>query len=120
MYLNRILIAGNAAADPEVRDFNDRKNASFRVGITEKYRDTNNQWQEKTEWVNIVAWGKTAEAAEKHVKKGSSVLVEGKIQTREWKDRDGNKRFTTEVLASNIQVDKVRETGRQSSDDYNF
>jgi len=123
MYLNRILIAGNAAADPEVRDLNGRKGASFRVGITEKYKDNNDQWQEKTEWVNVVAWGKTAEVAERYIKKGSSVLVEGKIQTREWKDRDGNKRFTTEVLASNIQVDRSRSSrasSMQDSDNYDF
>ena len=123
MYLNRILIAGNAAADPEVRDLNGRKGASFRVGITEKFKGTDDKWQEKTEWVNVVAWGKTAEVAERYIKKGSSVLVEGKIQTREWKDRDGNKRFTTEVLASNIQVDRSRSSrasSPQDSDNYDF
>jgi len=123
MYLNKAIIAGNCAADPEIRELAGKKGASFRIGITEKYKDTDNQFQEKTEWINIVAWGKTAEVAEKYVKKGTAVLVEGKIQNRQWNDREGNKRYTTEVLASNIQVDKARTSrasSQQQSDDYNF
>ena len=123
MYLNKAIIAGNCAADPEIRELAGKKGASFRIGITEKYKDTDNQFQEKTEWINIVAWGKTAEVAEKYVKKGTAVLVEGKIQNRQWNDREGNKRYTTEVLASNIQVDKARSSrasSQQQSDDYNF
>ena len=108
MYLNRAIIAGNAAADPETRDISGKKSASFRLGVTEKYKDASNQWQDKTEWINIIAWGKPAEVAEKYVRKGSAVLVEGKIQNRTWEDRDGNKRYVTEILASTIQVDRVR------------
>ena len=115
MYLNKIIIAGFTAADPEVREVSGRKVASFRVGITEKYKDTDGQFQEKTEWVNVVAWGRPAEAAERHVRKGEAVLVEGKIQTRQWNDRDGNKRYSTEVNAMSIQVDKKR-TPRQETD----
>lgn len=115
MYLNKIIIAGNAAADPEVREVAGKKVASFRVGITEKYKDTDGQFQEKTEWVNVVAWGRTAEAAERHVRKGEAVLVEGKIQTRQWNDRDGNKRYSTEVNAMSIQVDKKRAPRQENN-----
>lgn len=108
MYLNRIFVAGNAAADPEIRDNNGRKSAAFRIGITEKYKDRSGELQEKTEWVNIIAWGKTAEVAERHVGKGTPVFVEGKLQNRQWVDSDGNKRYVCEVLASNIQVDRKR------------
>lgn len=108
MYLNKAILCGNSAADPEIRDVNGRKNASFRIGITEKYKDASGQYQEKTEWVNVVAWGKTADVVEKIVTKGATVYVEGKVQTRQWEDRQGNKRYVTEINASNVQVDKPR------------
>lgn len=107
MYLNKFLGSGNAAADPEVREIGGKKAASFRIGISEKYRDANGI-QEKTDWINIVAWGKTAEVAEKYVAKGTPVFVEGKLRNRQWTDQSGNKRYVCEVEASNIQVDRSR------------
>lgn len=116
MYLNKAILSGNAAAAPEVKELSGKKAASFRIGITEKYKDTSNQFQEKTEWINIIAWGKTAEVAEKYVSKGSTVLVEGKIQNRKWVDRDGNTRYVTEISATNIQVDRKRRTADDQQD----
>ena len=108
MFLNRFIGCGNAAADPEVKEINGKKAASFRIGITEKYKDTSNQMQEKTEWINVIAWGKTAEVAEKYVSKGSTVFVEGKLQNRQWNDQNGNKRYVCEVVATNIQSERRR------------
>ena len=125
MFLNKAILSGNAAADPEVKEINGKKAASFRIGITEKYKDTSNQMQEKTEWINIIAWGKTAEVAEKYVSKGTTVLVEGKIQNRNWEDRDGNKRYVTEIVATNIQAERRRsprsnESLQDMPDDLSF
>ena len=123
MYLNRAILCGNCAAAPEVKEIGGKKAASFRIGITEKYKDTGNQFQEKTEWINIIAWGKTAEVAEKYVDKGTTVFVEGKIQNRTWTDQNGNKRYVTEISAMNIQVDRQRgrtqDAGRDMPD-FNF
>ena len=102
--LNRFTGIGNVSADPEIRDANGAKVASFRIGITERYRDRNNEQHENTEWVNIVAWRNIADIVERFVKKGSSVYVEGKLATRQWTDQQGNKRFSTEVHADNIQL----------------
>lgn len=123
MYLNRFTGIGNAAADPEIREAQGRKCASFRIGITEKYKDTAGQYQEKTEWIGIVAWGRTADVVEKIVTKGVTVYVEGKVQTRQWEDRQGNKRYVTEINASNVQVDKPRkqaERQQDNGDDFDF
>lgn len=115
MFLNKAIFCGNAAADPEVKEINGKKAASFRIGITEKYKDTSNQMQEKTEWINIIAWGKTAEVAEKYVSKGSTVFVEGKLQNRQWNDQNGNKRYVCEVVATNIQAERRR--GSRTNED---
>ena len=125
MYLNRFTGIGNAASDPEIREAQGRKNASFRIGMTEKYKDAAGQYQEKTEWIGVVAWGKTADVVEKIVTKGATVYVEGKIQTRQWEDRQGNKRYVTEINASNVQVDRTRgnksaERQQDTGDDYDF
>lgn len=125
MYLNRFTGIGYASSDPEIREAQGRKCATFRVGMTEKYKDAAGQYQEKTEWVNVVAWGRTADVVEKIVTKGASVYVEGKIQTRQWEDRQGNKRQVTEINASNVQVDRPRankqaEHQQDNGDDFDF
>lgn len=71
MYLNKFIGIGNCAADPEVRDIQGRRVASFRIGITERYKDANGQVQDHTEWVNVVAWAKVAEIAERFVQRGT-------------------------------------------------
>ena len=115
MFLNRAIFCGNAAADPEVKEIGGKKAASFRIGITEKYKDTSNQMQEKTEWINVIAWGKTAEVAEKYVSKGATVFVEGKLQNRQWTDQAGNKRYVCEVVATNIQAERRRSSRTNES-----
>lgn len=100
--LNKVMVMGNLGSDPEVR-FTQGGNAvaNFRLATSEKWTDKSGQKQEKTEWHRIVAWGKTAEVCGEHLRKGASVLVEGKLQTREW-EQDGAKRYTTEIVAERV------------------
>jgi len=99
--LNRIQILGNLGRDPEAKKVGDSTVVNFSVAINESYKDKQGNKVEKTEWCNVVVWGKLAEIAEKYLKKGSSVLVEGKIQTRSW-EKDGEKRYSTEINANNF------------------
>ena len=112
MALNKVMLIGNVGNDPEIRylDSNPQspqgnaKVASFRLATTERYRDRNGETRENTEWHNIVAWRSNADLVEKFVHKGSQIYIEGKLRTRQWTDQTGNKRFTTEVNADNIQL----------------
>ena len=112
MALNKVMLIGNVGNDPEIRylDSNPQspqgnaKVASFRLATTERYRDRNGETRENTEWHNIVAWRNNADLVEKFVHKGSQIFIEGKLRTRQWTDQTGNKRFTTEVQADNIQL----------------
>ena len=112
MALNKVMLIGNVGNDPEIRylDSNPQspqgnaKVASFRLATTERYRDRNGETRENTEWHNIVAWRSNADLVERFVRKGSQIYIEGKLRTRQWTDQTGNKRFTTEVQADNIQL----------------
>jgi single-strand DNA-binding protein len=107
------MIIGNLGADPEVRNTpNGAPVANFRVACTETWKDQSGQKQERTEWVTIVAWKGLAEIAQKYMRKGSKVYVEGKLQTRTWEDKNGGgKRSTTEIVAENIVLLDGRPTG---------
>lgn len=86
--------------------------ANFSIACSEKYKDkTSGQYVEKIEWINIVCFGKTAELCGKYLSKGSQVYIEGKLQTRSWDDKDGNKRYTTEVLANTVQFLDSKSSG---------
>ena len=106
------MLIGNVGNDPEIRylDSNPQspqgntKVASFRLATTERYRDRNGETRETTAWHNIVAWRSNADLVEKFVHKGSQIYIEGKLRTRQWTDQTGNKRFTTEIQADNIQL----------------
>ena len=112
MALNKVMLIGNVGNDPEIRylDSNPQspqgntKVASFRLATTERYRDRNGETRENTEWHSIVAWRSNADLVEKFVHKGSQIYIEGKLRTRQWTDQTGNKRFTTEIQADNIQL----------------
>ena len=112
MALNKVMLIGNVGNDPEIRylDSNPQspqgntKVASFRLATTERYRDRNGETRENTEWHNIVAWRSNADLVEKFVHRGSQIFIEGKLRTRQWTDQTGNKRFTTEIQADNIQL----------------
>ncbi|MEQ9496655.1 MAG: single-stranded DNA-binding protein [Deltaproteobacteria bacterium] len=102
--LNKVMLIGNLGADPEVRyTANSTAVANFRIATTEVWNDKSGERQEKTEWHRIVVWGRQAETCGEYLRKGRSVYVEGRIQTREWEDRDGNKRWTTEITADRVQ-----------------
>lgn len=111
MSLNKVMLIGNVGKDPEVRylDGNNpnsgsTKVAQFTLATTERYRDRNGELRENTEWHNIVAWRNSADVAEKFIRKGTQVFIEGKLRTRSWTDQTGNKRFTTEITVDNLQL----------------
>jgi single-strand DNA-binding protein len=102
--VNKVILIGNLGKDPELRYTpNGQPVASFSLATTERWNDKNNQKQEKTEWHNIVVWGKLAELTNQYLKKGRSAYIEGRITTRSWDDRDGNKKYRTEIVATQIQ-----------------
>ncbi|MGA2508263.1 MAG: single-stranded DNA-binding protein [Chitinispirillaceae bacterium] len=102
--VNKVILIGNLGKDPELRYTpSGQPTASFSLATTERWNDKNGQRQERTEWHNIVAWGKLAELVNQYLKKGRSAYVEGRINTRSWDDRDGNKKYRTEIVASQIQ-----------------
>jgi single-strand DNA-binding protein len=101
--VNKVILMGNLGKDPELRYTpTGQATASFSLATTEKWTDKNGQRQERTEWHNIVAWAKTAELANQYLKKGSPAYIEGKISYRSWDDKDGNKKYKTEIIASQI------------------
>jgi single-strand DNA-binding protein len=101
--LNRVLLLGNLGADPELRMTNSGQAVlKMRLATSETYLDRNKVRQERTEWHNVVVWGRRAEALGKFLTKGSRLFVEGGLRTSSYDDRDGNKRYKTEIVASNI------------------
>jgi single-strand DNA-binding protein len=108
--LNKAILIGRLGKDPEVRYLEGNvAKAAFPLATSETYKDKSGQKVENTNWHNIVCWRGLAEVAEKYLKKGANVYVEGKITTRSWDDKDGNKRYTTEVVAENfIMLDSKR------------
>jgi len=103
--VNKVILVGNLGKDPEIRTLdNGRSVASFSVATTESYKDKNGQKVDNTEWHNIVMWSPLAEIAQKYLKKGSQVYLEGKLSTRSWDDKEGNKRYTTEVVVREMTL----------------
>ena len=105
MYLNKVILIGNLTRDPELKAIaSGNKVCSFGLATNRVYKDSNGVRQEKTEFHNIVVWGKTAENVAMYMKKGSQVLVEGRLETRSWDDATTNtKKYRTEVIADTIQ-----------------
>ena len=101
--VNKVILVGNLGRDPEVRyTRNGTAVATLNIATTETWTDKNGQRQDRTEWHRVVAWSKLAEIAKEYLSKGRQVYIEGKLQTRSWDDRDGNKRYTTEVKADQM------------------
>lgn len=116
MSVNKVILVGNVGKDPETRYLEGGTAVcSFSLATSETYRNRDGEKITNTEWHNIVLWRGLAEIAEKYVKKGSQLFIEGRIRTRSWDDRDGNKRYTTEVVGDNMQMlgRKSDETGIQ-------
>ena len=115
--LNKVQLIGRLGKDPEVRYTNDNiAVAKLAIATTESYKDKSGAKQEITEWHNVVCWRNLAEIAEKYLTKGKQVYIEGKLRTRNWEDKDGNKRYTTEIIADNfIMLDK-RDSSEQHTE----
>jgi single-strand DNA-binding protein len=105
MSINKVILVGNLGKDPELRYTpSGAAVATFSLATSERYKDKSGEMQEKTEWHNIVAWRQLAEICGKYLHKGKQVYIEGKIQTRSYDDRDGNKRYITEIVADQMQM----------------
>lgn len=101
--LNRVILLGNLGADPELRMTNGGTAVlNIRMATSESYLDRDKQRQERTEWHRVVIWGRRAEALGKILKKGDRILIEGSLRTSSYEDRDGNKKYTTEIVANNV------------------
>jgi single-strand DNA-binding protein len=103
--VNKVILVGNLGRDPEVRYTSGGTSVSnFTMATTDRWTDPSGEKKERTEWHRIVLWGRQAEVLREYLRKGRQVYVEGSLQTREWTDRVGNKRYTTEVRAQRIQL----------------
>ncbi len=121
MSVNKVILVGNVGKDPETRYLEGGTAVcSFSLATSESYRNRDGEKVTNTEWHNVVLWRGLAEVAEKYVRKGSQLFIEGRIRTRSWDDRDGNKRYTTEIVGDNMQMLGKRqdEPGMQSSGNY--
>ncbi len=102
--VNKVIVLGNLGQDPELRHTaSGRPVATLRVATNEQWTDQSGERKERTEWHNVVVWGRQAENCAQYLSKGRQVFVEGRLQTRKWEDRDGNPRYTTEIVADRVQ-----------------
>ncbi len=110
--VNKVILIGNVGADPEVRYLDGGVAvANLRLATTERYRNKNGENVEQTEGHIIVLWRGLAEIVEKYVRKGMRLYIEGRIRTRSWDDQNGNKRYTTEIWADNMQMLSFKQDG---------
>jgi single-strand DNA-binding protein len=108
------MIIGNLGRDPEMRYTpNGQAVTQFTVAVNRNYKDSSGEWKEETEWFRVVAWAALAERTAEYLRKGRKVYVEGRLQTRSWDDKDGHKRYTTELVASTVTAldPRPREDG---------
>jgi len=111
--INKAILVGNLGRDPEIRyTASGMAVANFTIATSERWKDkTSGEMQERTEWHRIVAWGKLGEICGEYLAKGRQVYIEGKIQTRQWDDKDGNKRYTTEIVANEMKMLGSKDSG---------
>lgn len=103
--LNKVMLIGNLGKDPEVRyTTSGQAVASFNLATSEKFKNKSGEWEERTEWHRVTLWGKLAEIAGEYLAKGRTVYIEGRLQTRKWTDRDGNDKYTTEIVGDRMQM----------------
>jgi single-strand DNA-binding protein len=100
--LNRVLVLGNVGKDPKYKQFKTGSRLEIRLATNEGYKDSEGKWVDHTEWHNVVIREKRADALSKHIKKGTGLLIGGKLRTRQWKDDDGKTNFLTEIVADNV------------------
>jgi single-strand DNA-binding protein len=111
--VNKVILVGNLGADPETRSMPSGMTVTnIRVATSESWKDkTSGAQQEKTEWHSIALFGRLGEVAAEYLRKGSQVFIEGKLRTRKWQDKQGNDRYTTEIIADNMQMLGARGGG---------
>lgn len=116
--LNKVMLLGNLGADPELRYTQGGQSVlNLRLATTESYLDKDKVRRDRTDWHNVVIWGKRGEALSKFLGKGSTVFIEGSIRTSSYEDKEGNKRFKTEVVASNVILAGGKGGGRPVVDE---
>jgi len=116
MSVNKVILVGRLGRDPETRyTSGGQAVANFSLATDETYKDRNGERQKRTEWHKIVVWGKQAEIAQQYLKKGSLVFIEGRIQSREWQDKEGQKRTSFEIVANNFRMLGGRAEGAAAS-----
>jgi single-strand DNA-binding protein len=105
MSYNKVILIGNVGKDPEIRHLDSGVAViTLPVVTSERIKDRNGEWREMSEWHNVVFWRALAESVEKYVHKGTQILVEGKLRNRSWEDQNGQKRYTTEIVAETLKV----------------
>ena len=120
--VNKVILIGNLGQDPELRyTSSGTAVCNFSLATTESYKDRDGNQVENTEWHRIVAWARLAEICGEYLSKGRQVYIEGQLQTRQWEDKDGNTRYTTEIKAREMQMLGSRDGGSGGGgDDYNY
>lgn len=114
--LNKAMIIGRLGQDPDVRyTQSNTAVANMSIATSERYKDSTGEWKENTEWHRVVAWGRLAEICQEYLKKGSLVYIEGPIQTRQWEDKEGQTRYTTEIKALTMTMLDSKGSGGGAS-----
>ncbi len=114
--VNKVILMGNLGKDPEVRFMpNGEAVCNFSIATSFSWKDKNGEKQERTEWHNIVMYRKLAENAGEYLKKGRPVFIEGRLQTRKWQTKEGQDRYTTEIIAESMKLLGGRDSSEQSS-----
>ena len=115
--MNKVMLIGNVGRDPEVKiTTTGTKKVSFSLATSQKYKDASGEYKEKTQWHNIVCWGKLGDLIEKMVFKGSSLFIEGELSHRKWEDKNGIQKTITEINGNNFQILGARTTNEQKRD----
>ena len=115
--VNKVILIGRLGKDPDMRYTpSGTAVANFSLATNSSFKDSDGNWQDKTEWHNIVTFGRTAEIAGEYLKKGKLVYIDGRLQTSSWEDQNGQKRYKTEVVASELQLIGSRGDGESSAD----
>lgn len=116
MSVNKVILVGRLGRDPETRyTSSGQAVCNFTLATDESFKDRNGERQQRTEWHRIVMWGKLAEIGQQYLKKGKLVYIEGRLQTRQWDDKEGNKRSTTEIVANVMRMLGGREEGARAA-----
>ena len=113
--VNKVILIGNLGRDPELKYLEGNvARVNFSLATSDSYKDKNGNRVDQTEWHNIVMWRGLAESAEKYLKKGTQVYIEGKLQTRQWNDKEGHKRSTTEIVAESYVILQRKDSSGES------